>query len=61
MKKMFNNIHKYKGDEFSDLYGEDIEVRNDDSDPRTPCYEIRFLDSNIWYGNIDYEEIEWLS
>jgi hypothetical protein len=58
---MNHGIHKYIGTEFSEFYGEEIEVKDNNDDPKSPCYEIRFIGENMWYYNMHDDDIEWQS
>jgi hypothetical protein len=57
---MNHGIHKYKGDEFPDYLGDEIEVRDNHDDPNAPCYEIRFISEYYWHDNMHDDDIEWV-
>lgn len=53
-----NEIWKgiYTGDEFPDYIGKEIEVADDHSNPKNPCYKIRFVGENDWINNMGDED-----
>lgn len=58
---MNHGIHKYKGGEFEEYFGEEIEVQDNHDDPNAQCYEIRFVSENMWHDNMHDDDIEWQS
>lgn len=51
-------IGYYIGGEFPDYYGKEIEVKDDYSDPKNPCYKIRFVGENLWHDNMDNSDCQ---
>ena len=56
---MNHGNHKYKGYDFPEFYGEEIEVQDNNDDPKAPCYEIRFIGENVWHDNMSDDDIDW--
>ena len=46
----------YVGTEFPECLGKEIEIRNDNSDKKYPCYEIRFVGSKEWINNMNDDD-----
>lgn len=49
----------YIGNEFPDYKGKEIEIRDDYSQGKNPCYEIRFSGEKHWHDNIGDEDIKF--
>jgi len=47
-----HGIHKYKGEDFPEFAGEEIEVR-DCKDSEFPSYTIRFIGETMWHDGMD--------
>jgi len=54
-----HGIHKYKGEDFPEFVGEEIEVR-DCKDSEFPSYTIRFIGELMWHDGMDDDDIDWV-
>jgi len=48
----------YIGDEFPDYKGKAIDIADDHSDSKNPCYKIRFKGQNEWLGMMDESDFK---